>query len=315
MRPPLRVVRNLDVAGVTWARSFLRAAAQAGVPCSDEPARGHVNLYLGDELPTPRVGRTVYFLAAFSATPGECDDSNQRVRELANIHAADLTITVSEAETARVRTFAPSARLHTGGFPVAVTACEKVGRLDSAEIRMDAVGTTGSVEAADHPARIDGARRTHPFRGATVCFIADDRPIKGLVFERQLILRLHALGYRTVHLSPSTLSNRRGLERLGCTVYEGLSGPAYWSVIAETTHFCSTSAYESLCVSGIEAAMLGCACAAPDVGGFRDWCPERYTPGDVASALASIAVARPYVASLQRYLPRRFFSTVVEALQ
>lgn len=120
--------------------------------------------------------------------------------------------------------------------------------------------------------------RLRKFKGrkkkkGSVCFLGETRAIKNPEFEVALIQFLSSKEYKCFHLSPSFVSYKDRLLSSGCRVVEGVRGERYFSLLSKFEFFISTSHYESLSVSGIEAFLLGCVPFVPDHSGFIDWCP------------------------------------------
>lgn len=267
----INVVQNIKPESVTWEGTFLSAAKTEGIEVSATAKDNRINLFMGDAIDRRRIGKSVYFLAALSAPPGE-PDSLLLKNEIANMQWVDLIVVPSQAEYNRAEIYWPK-KIIVGGFPIIQPHMQekKVERL--------------------------------------VCFIADDRPIKNLDFEEMLLPAINAGGFQIMHLSPTKLHRRAALEKLGAVVFEELSREDYFRMVSQASHYVSTSKYESLSIAGIEAALMGCACITPDVGGFKDWCPNRYTEYTIPAVLKQFEAPLPSK-NLDFYSPRQFFSRI-----
>lgn len=276
----LMLVCNLDIEKVTWARSFIRAARSLDISVENSIMKD-IRLFLGDNIEQEDNGRTnLYYLASFSTYPGEIDSELCRAREIQNIFWADLTIVPSVSEEEKVKAFITRPKIVPAGFPI--------------------VFPTSDIKAKDR----------------SICFIADDRDVKNIQFEIELVGVFSRQGYQCCHLSPTINKYRKELERQGCKVFEARRGQEYWDLIAENSYYISTSHYESLSVSGIEATILGCIPITPDVGGFKDWCPNRYESYDTDSVLERLRVSRACtITELSKYRPENFFRKILEAIK
>lgn len=289
--PAFSLVFNLD-SGVTWAASLDRCAATFGIPrlTAPEDDRTGTVVYLGDRLPPRAAGlREFYFLAACSLPPN--DGEGDWAEEAANIARVEAVLLASTGERDKmVAAGSPPGKLHVVGAPLQVLADTR-------------------------PAPARRIRRR-------VCFIGQLRPIKNPALEVEVVRALRVHGYECVHIGWLERDWQERLEEAGAQIVAAPSRHAFLEAVAGCGFYMSTSFSESLCLSALEAAALGCVPVVPDHSGFRDWCPARCR---YAALTAQAAVERllaldaggeaggeagPGGAILDRYHPRRFFDRI-----
>lgn len=283
----LFVVTNIDVKNVTWARSYLDSASRAGIeivdPLSYKPGS---HIYIGDNIPPVNRftgDKNYYFLAASSLPPSDSPTADDVEIELNNIQRTDATLLVSNAEKQKINRVYPevSGKLVVNGFPVDI---DRIMRHRSEKVPK------------------------------TVCFLGQSREIKNPDFEIELVQELVRSGFECFHSSPSTLTRRKDLEKVGCYTYENIRGRRYFKLVSSCQYYISTSKYESLGVSGIEASLLGCVAITPRNTGQADWCPpaqtyENYDSKEVVDIVRSRPV--PEVnPKLDWYHPIQYFKRV-----
>lgn len=284
MTPNLCVIANLDVSRVTWAPQFVAAAQACDIPVKAKPLENWRNLFIGDSLPTKIPPKSIYFLAAYSGSNLAQRLEPDVLREHSNIDSVNLTLVVSSQEYVRLKLQKPSSQVMVNGFPV---------------FPVDAK-----------------LNREFKKTKRKVCFIAQERPVKNFEFEYELIPALRLDGFEVVHLSPTALPSQRKLESLGATVHINPTRASYWQILDSSSHFISTSMYESLGVSGLEAAKTDCLCITPDCGGFKDWSPNRYknyTVESVFEKMRSAQLVSPR--KLSWYSSKNYFNRLCERLQ
>ena len=284
------VVANINVGTVTWAKSFIKSAKENGIRVTDDPYENVHRIFIGDNIPISDIldnKRHLYFLAASSIPPSDSTDpETDEENESTNIHWADQTLVVSNSERMKLESTVPDliGKVMVNGFPVSIKQIQD---------------TSLGYEKLEK----------------SVCFLGETRGIKNIDLEVELTQILRDIGYNAFHLSPGVVSRRKELELAGSKVVENVRGSEYWKLLSGFQYFVSTSFYESLGVSGIEATVAGCIPIVPDNSGFRDWCPpeNRYTPDDEKHALELIRTQNNWVECMDRvgwYDSREFFSRI-----
>ena len=264
----LAIVANMDVGQVTWAPSFIDAARKSGIRIAYAYSRGiGVSLFIGDRIPWEKVENevSVYYFLAASSIGSKADGAFElEKRELFNMRRAAGTFVPSNAERNKVlsRYGMLSGKIHVVGFPFCLE------------------------EVSSH------RKRKIP---KSVCFACEPRKEKNIGFELYLIDRLVAQGYTCIHMSPGPNQYREIMKEKGCQVLENNSRKDFLDRMGEYTYYISTSHYESLSCTAIEAAVLGCIPITPDRGGFTDWIPDenRYRNDHVDTVLDVLEKAVP----------------------
>jgi len=241
------IVANLDINNVTWARTYLKSAEENRIEVTDDPNIQADKIFIGDNIPIAKITdhkRHLYFLGASSITPSDSENLKDIEIEFLNMNWADLVLVVSNAEKWKILSKREyfNKKILVNGFP-----------LNLREINM--FKTTKKIPNS-------------------VCFLGETRYIKNTDFEICLIENLKRLGYEVCHLSSKPMLRRKELEHAGCRIIENVEFKKYWEILSKFKFFTSTSFYESLCISGIEAFALGCTPIVPDHSGFKDWCPD-----------------------------------------
>lgn len=254
------IVCNLDTSHTTWANTYIRSALDNGIRVTSDCTFPVERIFIGDEIPISNINdrqKHIYFLGASSIRPSDSESQHDVDVEFSNMDWADLILLVSSSEKWKVLSKRSDLenKVLVNGFPLNInelTAMPKIAKIPN-----------------------------------SLCFLGQTREIKNIDFEIEMIQRLKRRGFDIYHLSSNEVSHKKPLEQSGCVVIEGVESEKYWKLVSRFQFFASTSFYESLCVSGIEASALGCIPVVPDHSGFKDWCPDnlRYSPFDVKDAI------------------------------
>ncbi len=264
------VVINLDPHKVTWAQSLIESAQKnkVAVISQKEAAKRKNNyLFIGDEINeslfTGNSGKNIYFLAASSIPPSDQSTKKMIDLEVSNIKWAYKTIVVSREEKNKItKTYKElERRIVLSGFPLDMTKIKSFLK-------------EGKVENS-------------------VCFLGQLREIKNPNFEIRLVKYLSKRGFLCSHFSPWGNPYKKSLLKNGARVIENIRGEDYLKKLSTYQFFISTSSYESLCVSGIEAYLLNCTPITPNNSGFKDWCPstnryDNFSKKDVFSLIIKL---------------------------
>jgi hypothetical protein len=246
----LVIVSNLFRGQVTWSNSFISCAIKNGIEVVSEgdAADFSVNkIFIGDSIkkePYTTQGKNIYFLGASSVSPSDYPTPEKINLEVENMKWSDLTIVVSRSEQDKVLGLDKRLKnkVKVMGFPIDFSRIRKYKKRNK--------------------------------KRRSVCFLGETRKIKNSEFELKLIKFLNQKRFDSFHLSPKKVGIKNELISLGCKVIEYITGDEYLKLLSSFDFFISTSFYESLSVSGIEAFFLGCKPIVPDHSGFMDWCPQ-----------------------------------------
>jgi len=294
----LIVVKNINIDKVTWAKTFIESADKYGLEVveefdADRPEMSR--LYLGDTINKNKLfdrntnKKNIFFLAASSVCPSD-DESREQIKiESENLKWADLNLVVSSSERKKITYLGKTVLDKTmlSGFPI----------------------DTMMIKSYFNKNKLKNS----------ICFLGEDRHIKNIEFEARVCRYLTNHGFNCVHLSPREIINERLLAKSGCKLLANISGRAYLRQLSKFKFFISTSFYESLCVSGIEAMLLGTIPIVPNHSGFVDWCPEklRYCKNDITSIYSLIQEnmnRRIDDSKLSFYDYKNFFDRIIEKI-
>ena len=224
-------------------------------------------------------------MGASSVPLSDSISQNEIDTEFFNMDWANLVLLVSNAEKSKIlsRRSDLDNKIQVNGFPI------------------DIDGLMTIKKTAKYP--------------CSIVFLGQTRKIKNVDFEIELINRLKKHGFAVYHLSSREISQKKYLEQAGCVVVEGVESKRYWKLLSKFQFFASTSFYESLCVSGIEASVLGCVPIVPNHSGFTDWCPSklRYEPFDSNNVMDIIDKNKgldSFSIDLSWYSSRKYFSRI-----
>lgn len=260
------VVFNLKKSEVTWAASFIEASRFSNISYSDIPnPNTAINLYLGDDIDwdsAPKLSLNVYYLAATSFNSMINASKAEQGQEIRNFAKSDFVVLVSKAELEILKLQLPwlnFSKFVVLGFPINF---EKLTEY-----------------------------RTKIKKDRSVCFVSNLTPIKRPEFQMELCEFLLKQGFEVSHFSSLNSPMIESLRKIGCQVFERLNPQEFLKSMAGHQYFISTSSYESLSVSGIEAAVMGLIPICPSIGGFKDWCaPEnlygQYEPEHVVEVMS-----------------------------
>lgn len=290
-QPTIHVVVNLDQERVSWVNAFMRNAKGQTLTCGPTVApNADFNLFLGDNIPWDSIdtGETnvIYFLAATALNPALPANRVLQSIELENISRAAMTLVPSHSERGLVALAAPGIdlkKIQVVGFPVNTNQPIGPG-------------------AAEQP---------------SVCLISDLSPVKNPEFEVRLVDYLQAKGFVVGHFLTTANPPKSLVQQLSCTVYERMPHQQYIEALGQYDYYISVSHYESLCVSGIEAALAGCIPLCPSHSGFLDWCPasNRFRSTDCNAIFDRLQRAHPLERGhLERYGIEAFYGRLVRLL-
>lgn len=272
---------------VSWKASFLRSCIEKSISTSwTINDKATINLFIGDVIPweqvVPNSSRIMaFFLAATSFN--DLVESNERDREveLNNLTKADLIILPSHSVYTLLENVVEPKILHKCavlGFPL-------------------------------NPLSISG----YPSRPKdnTVAFVTDFASVKNFDFQLHLSKWLIKSGWSVTCYCSGKSLQASTLSAIGCTVVEKLSVVDFWESCANNKYFINVSRYESLSVSSIEAALLGCIVVCPDHSGFIDWCPTRNRFKEFTIRQVELAIKKATkipIEQLNHYSSEIFFS-------
>jgi hypothetical protein len=287
----LNIIRNLDTKKVTWSQSYIQAAKNLGIYTSSRiDNKFQRQLFLGDNI--PEISNTynnlnLYFLAASTLPVSDSPKQSDIEKEFKNINQTNYTFVVSQSELKKILNVYPnlSEKIKVAGFPVALS------------------------QLANQYQNTKKSKR--------VCFLGETREIKNIEFEIQLIEKLKKFGFECIHSSPNVISRQKELNKAGCLTYENMRGTQYFQLIKSSQYYISTSFYESLGVSGIEAALLNCITVVPQHTGQAEWCPaqqtyKHYEFSEIFEILQTHTSPNPNP-KLEWYRPNLYFERVINS--
>ncbi len=282
----IHIVANLND-GVSWKASFLRSCRDDSISTSDTiNEEAIVNLFIGDDIPWERIGHhpsriMACFLAATSFnTLVESSDRDRDV-ELTNLTKADLVILPSHSVYAL---------LERAVDPKILQKCAVLGF---------PLTPLSLLPYRDLP------------KDKTVAFVTDFTSVKNFDFQLSLSKWLIQSGWSVTCYCSGQSIRASALSAIGFTVIEKLSLADFWKSCAKNKYFINVSKYESLSVSSMEAALLGCIVVCPDHSGFIDWCPpsNRFTEFTIMQVDLAMKNAKEIsLEQLNRYSFETFFS-------
>lgn len=287
------IVINLDPQKITWASSFIKAARKnkiAVVSQKEAMKRKNNRIFIGDKINKQLFekvpGKNVYFLAASSIYPSDNSKKKQINLEISNIRWSDKTIVVSREEKNKIVTQYKSLKnkIVTLGFPIDI-------------------------------AMLKGIAKRSNKKENSVCFLGELRKIKNPDFEIKLGSYLIKHGFFCTHLSPGKNKYKKTLCKKGFEVIENIKGDVYLSNLSTYQFFIATSKYESLCISGLEAALLNCIPITPDSSGFKDWCPKKYrydsrSLKNILNLMFNLKSQKHHLKKLNQYSDYIFFNKI-----
>jgi hypothetical protein len=284
----INIVHNLDLQKVSWVESFLNACEYNNISRSFKPRVDvDVNLFLGDVIDwgnNPSKALNVYFLAATSFNPFLPHDKVTKDLELLNICNSDLVILPSYSELHLLKNQFPQMeyKFRVLGFPI----------------------------------NCDTLRSVNEKEPLSICFVSTSSSIKNNNFEFDLSMQLIKMGYNVTHFNSQenapfsrTTSRARLVNKLPLN--------KFLDALSYQKYFICVSHYESLCVSGIQAALLGAIPVCPLNSGFLDWCPSKntfkqYTFDSILQAIDTSSVVERY--DLLKYDYRNYFSNLISSI-
>ncbi|MDR1225776.1 MAG: glycosyltransferase [Prevotellaceae bacterium] len=265
----INIIKNLDPREVSWASAFISNSNLPFIAVNQEfSPQTAINIFIGDTIPWGDIGIhssfIVYYLAATSFN--QILRSNKTAKEIEeeNIRKADLVVITSAAELnllKQAKLAVDFEKIIVGGFPV-----DRKRYLQYAETK----------------------------KKADVCFVSDLSDVKNLAFQYELIPFLKNHGYTVSHFHSNETEEDLGMKKLGCKVYKRLPHEKFIKKLAEHRFCINVSKYESLSLSSIEAALLGCTPICPAHSGFLDWCNPGnfYASQDCNAVLSTLRSAK-----------------------
>jgi hypothetical protein len=282
----IHIVANIEDE-VSWKESFLRNCCEKSISISGTiNEKTAINLFIGDDIPWEQIypNRSfiiAYFVAATSFNNLVGSGVRDREVELNNLTKADLIILPSHSVYML---------LESAVEPKILQKCTVLG------FPFNPLSVSGY---SDRP------------KDNTVAFVTDFTSIKNFDFQLYLSKWLIKSGWSVTCYCSGKSLQVSVLSALGCTVVEKLSTVNFWKSCAKNKYFINVSKYESLSVSSIEAALLGCIVVCPDHSGFIDWCPPSNRFKEFTIRKVNLAIKNATLISIEQlshYSSEFFFS-------
>lgn len=284
----VHIVFNLDLEKVSWAGSYLSSLQFENVTRDFIPRKdADVNIFLGDHIDwssNQNNGVNVYFLAATSFNPLLTQDQNAMQIETMNIVNADLVVLPGFSELTFLTQQFPHLRhkFSVLGFPLNFEMFKNRGNKDP----------------------------------RAVCFVSTSSPVKNNEVELDLASELTKKGFNVTHFSSGGKDFCANITQ-NARVFGKLPLKKFLTQLSTQKYFISVSHYESLCVSGIQAALLGVIPICPSNSGFLDWCPPQnlfteYTLDSIFGVMDSATVIGG--SDLLRYDSQNYFNNLIASI-
>ncbi len=279
----IHIVANINSEEVSWGPSFIEGCQTPGVTTgSDIDPDADVNLFIGDAINWDGLHGVntikAFFLAATSFNSAITATEEDKETEYRNLTAADIVLLPGTSELALISKAVPGIRSKSVvlGFPIDF---DKVIPYRKAQIPK------------------------------TVGFASGASAVKNNAFRAGLSAFLTAKGFNVSHYLvndvPKTAPVAQG------KIYYDLPLPDFLHSCAANEFFISVSKYESLSMSSIQAALLGCIPVCPAHSGFADWCPptntyNQYTYEAILETMNNAVRITPQ--ALDRYTTQYYFN-------